>query len=389
MPQPTARDRFFSLLRTNVDQSSLVKLTLGKYRGGDEELKNLFVRPVALKGGPHLSFVYRYATRDVTKNHSLSEAVTLLDQLIGNEFLDAHLFTSSQTAQLVTGPDGSVRFHAGEKPATAPSESGNHDRARHYLIDPKAPWLSALGLTNQQGVPREGMAAKFRQINRFVELISHLCEEAKLPNHRTIEVVDMGCGKGYLTFGTAAVFKGKAQVTGIEARSELVNFCNRIATEQQFSHLRFVAGDILSTPVPAADVLIALHACDTATDDALAKGTSAQAALIVVSPCCQKELRSQLRAPDVLSGALKHGIFQERQSEFVTDALRAQLLEWAGYRTKVFEFVSTEHTAKNIMIAAIRERPPGDAALEKQIREFARFYGIRQQRFADHLGLSL
>jgi hypothetical protein len=137
------------------------------------------------------------------------------------------------------------------------------------------------------------------------------------------------------------------------------------------------------------DALIALHACDTATDDALAKGIAAGAQLIVVAPCCQKELRAQLTAPPVLAGPLRHGIFQERQAEFVTDALRAELLEWCGYRTKVLEFISTEHTAKNLMIAAVKVRPPGDAADARRVRQLAAFYGIRTQRLASHLGLKL
>lgn len=389
MSQPSAKDRFLTLLRQSVEQGTLVKMTLGKYRGAEADLKNLFVRPVALKAGPHLSFVYRYTTRDVTKNHPNAEALTLLNGLTGGDFLDAHLFTPVQTAQLVSTPEGATRLHLKTAIAAPQPPSTAHDRAREYLIPSDAPWLTALGVTNEKGVAREGMAPKFRQINRFVELISHLSDEASLPTDRPFEIVDMGCGKGYLTFGTASFFGSRAKVTGIEARPELVELCNRIAVEYAFPQLHFTAGTILDSALPTTDVLIALHACDTATDDALAKGIQANAALIVVSPCCQKELRSQLTAPPVLAEALKHGIFQERQAEFVTDALRAQLLEWAGYRTKVFEFISTEHTAKNIMIAAVRERARGDAVLETRIQEFARFYGIRQQRLASHLGLLL
>lgn len=389
MPQPTAHDRFFRLLHTSIEQSCLVKLTLGNYHGSEPELKNIFVRPVALKAGPHLSFVYRYEKRDVTKNHPIAEALPLLEQLIGKEFFDAHLFTPAQTAQLATSPDGKTRLHVQTATAAPMPTSAKHDRSREYLIPADAPWLQALGVTNDRGAPREGMAAKFRQINRFVELLNHLTDEASLPDDRPFEVADMGCGKGYLTFAAAAYFGARAHVVGIEARPELVEFCNRVASEQKFENLRFAAGNIAETPIDAADVLVALHACDTATDDALAKGIAGNARLLVVSPCCQKELRSQLTAPSVLAGALKHGIFQERQAEFVTDALRAQLLEWAGYRTKVFEFISTEHTAKNIMIAAVRERPRGDDVTENRIREFARFYGIRQQRLADLLGFTL
>ena len=138
-------------------------------------------------------------------------------------------------------------------------------------------------------------------------------------------------------------------------------------------------------------MLIALHACDTATDDALASGHRAGARLLLVAPCCQKELRPQLQAPEVLAPALRHGIWQERHAEFATDALRALLLEWAGYRTKVFEFISQEHTAKNLMIAAVRSGPQcGDDSEEaRRVRELARFYGIRSQRLAAQLGFDL
>jgi hypothetical protein len=181
-------------------------------------------------------------------------------------------------------------------------------------------------------------------------------------------------------------------VCGVEARQELVDLCSRVARETALApNLSFSAGTIAETPLDACDILIALHACDTATDDALARGVAAGAKLLVVAPCCQKELRRQLTAPPVLADALRHGIFQERQSEFVTDALRAQLLEWAGYRTKVFEFISTEHTAKNLMIAAIKEHPSSDRveAAAQRTRDFARFYGIETQHLARALGFSL
>jgi hypothetical protein len=197
----------------------------------------------------------------------------------------------------------------------------------------------------------------------------------------------MGAGKGYLTFAVAALLGERAEVRGIEVRRELVDLGNRIAREHGLApRLAFTAGTIAEASLDGCDVLIALHACDTATDDALARGIAAGARLLVVAPCCQKELRPQLTAPPVLGDALRHGIFQERQAEFVTDALRAQLLEWAGYRTKVFEFISTEHTAKNLMIAAIKDHDDGDSARAARVREFAGFYGIRRQQLARHLG---
>lgn len=392
------RARFIALLTSAISDGTLVKLTLGKHHGADATLQNLFVRPVTLKAGPHLSLLWRHATRDITKNHSPADALALIEPLIGRDFLDGHLFTPVQTAQFETRSDGSHRLSV--KTATvapAPAAEG-HDRAKDHLIPGDAPWLRALGVTNDRSLPREGMAHKFRQIQKFTELVSQLLTEAELispdaePRAGTnapIRIADMGCGKGYLTFALAAHLGAHADVIGIEFRPELVTLCNNLARESGLAgQLRFAAGDIASTVLERLDVLVALHACDTATDDALTKGIAAGARLLVVSPCCQKELRSQLTSPPVLVDALRHGIFQERQSEFVTDSLRAMLLEWAGYRTKVFEFISTEHTAKNLMIAAIKTgRARGaDSALSERIRAFAAFYGIRHQALATQLG---
>jgi protein-L-isoaspartate O-methyltransferase len=390
MPPPSARDRFLESLRTAAQDGSLAKLTLGKYRGADATLKNLFVRPVALKSGPHLAFTWRHATRDLVKNHPPAEALGMLEPLIGSDFLDAHLFTRDQTFQLECQPGGKSRLRTLRTSAASDrSESGN-DRAKSHLIPADAPWLRALGVTNDRGQPREGMADKFRQIQKFAELLAHLLTDADFPPDRTLHIVDMGAGKGYLTFALAALLGARARVHGVEARPELVALCRRLAAENGLANLAFSAGQIDSAPLDEPlDVLIALHACDTATDDALARGIAAGARLLVVAPCCQKELRPQLTAPAILADALRHGIFQERQAEFVTDALRAQLLEWAGYRTKVFEFISTEHTAKNLMIAAIKVRDSGDSARAESVRRFAEFYGIRHQRLAERLQFSL
>jgi SAM-dependent methyltransferase len=398
-----ARDRFAALLRAAVQDGTLTKLTLGKPHAADPTLRNLFVRPVALKSGPHYAFVWRHATRDVTKNHPPAETLARLEPLIGRDFLDAHLFTSTQHAQFEAKPGGADRLKvstiAAPAPCAAPAAPPAHDRTKSHLIPARAPWLHTLGVTNDAGQPREGMASKFRQIQKFAELLTDLVAEA-FPDFAAttgaappLRILDAGSGKGYLTFALAQVLGPRAHILGIERRPDLVAFCQRTAeTHGLAPGLQFAAGEIGTHPPVAAappDVLIALHACDTATDDALAVGLAAGARLLVVAPCCQKELRPQLTAPPVLAAALRHGIFQERQAEFVTDAMRALLLEWAGYRTKVFEFVSTEHTAKNLMIAAHKTHAPGDAGRAAHLREFAAFYGIRSQALARHLGFAL
>ena len=380
--------RFIALLDSAVTAGRLSKLTLSRPQGGDPTLKNLFVRPVVLAAGRRIAFVWRHQTQDITKNLEAPEALAQLKALIGTGFLSANLFTTDLSAQLSCEPDGRAKLKVMEQ-ATAALPEG-HDREKAHLIPTNAPWLQALGITNAQGKPRAEMTGKFRQIEKFAELITHLVTEAPLPKDRPWTVVDMGCGKGYLTFATAQVLGKRARVTGIELRPHLVESCTTVARKTGFAPgLEFKAGSIADSTPGEVDILIALHACDTATDDALAAGIAAKAPLIIVAPCCQKELRGQLKAPPVLSPALRHGIFQERQSEFVTDALRALLLERAGYRTKVFEFISTEHTAKNLMLVGILTRPEGNPEVTAKIQAFAAFYGITEQTLADELGVEL
>ena len=200
----------------------------------------------------------------------------------------------------------------------------------------------------------------------------------------------MGSGKGYLTFAAYDYFANVrglgAEMTGVEARQDLVDLCNQVASAAGYDGLRFVAGTIADFEVDGVDILIALHACDTATDDALYKGILASAQLIVAAPCCHKEIRRQIKPPEMLSDVLKHGSMLEREAETVTDGLRSMLLERSGYSTKVFEFVPTEHTPKNNMIVASKTGQTTDrGGLQKRIDELKSFYGITEQRLENLL----
>jgi len=390
---PPPLDRFLRLLREALAEGTLLKLTLGAPTGSDPSLRKVLVRPVTLKSGPCLAFVFRHTTQDITKNLLPDEALGRIEALLGTELKTGHLFTPAADAMLDLRDALRPRLCL-RQPSQATSTPADHDRARARLIEPDTGWLHTLGVTTTEGRVCGGMEAKFRQLNKFVELLSHLLADTKLAAVQPLRLVDMGCGKGYLTFAAWDWLRRHgwpaAEVLGIEARAELVAACRRAAAEHAPAGLSFESGTIASQALAGAEVLVALHACDTATDDALAKGVEAGAALIVVSPCCHQELRPQLVPPRVLAGALRHGILRERQAEFVTDALRAALLEWAGYETRVFEFISTEHTAKNLMLAALKRDPPGEREpLAQAARELAAFYGIRTQRLAGQLGFSL
>ena len=392
----TPREGFSRYLADAIRTNSLLSLTLGKYKGVDVSLRNIYVRPVKLRGEAQYQFLWHHSTKDITKNHTPVDALPLIERLLGSDFHSAHLFTAEITAQLEYNKKGEPRLSTG-KPSAQSVETA-HDHAKRRLLPPESQdWLQALSVTTASGTPKVGMADKHRQIQRFVELLSHLSVEAGLPVDRPLEIADMGSGKGYLTFATSDFFNivagNSANVIGIETRSELVEYCQQVASQTNRERLRFSNGSIQDAVLPELDVLLALHACDTATDDAIYRGITAKATLLVVSPCCQKELRRQLNPAPVLAAPLRHGIFQERQAEFATDALRALLLEWAGYDTKVFEFISTEHTAKNLMISAIKRKvadsPSARDELAQAAREFAAFYGIRTHALARHLAFNL
>lgn len=386
--------QFLDRLRAAIGDGTLVRVNLGGAQAIDPTLRNVFIRPIAIKGVLHLSFTYRHANRDIVKNHLPDAAVALIDDLLGQEFNDAFLSTTTGTAHLNVRKGRSPRLEFG-KPEVDEAPDLSHDRPKRRTIRTRDnPWLRDLGVTDEEGNVHAGMEAKYRQINRFVELLGPLLDDAGLPKDRPAVAVDMGCGKGYLTFALYEFLRHNgsrpARVNGIEMRGDLCDAGNRIAAAAGLDGLQFMAGTIDSTVLPKADVVVALHACDTATDDALAKGIAAGASLLVMAPCCHKEVRPQLVPPPVLADALRHGILRQREAEFVTDALRAGLLETAGYEARVFEFIAPEHTSKNLMIAAVKRKEPFDRdAAVRRVVDLAAFYGIRRQRLAGHLGVAL
>ena len=385
-------DDFLDRVRRSAQDGTLVRLNLGASVQPDG-IRNVFIRPVRLKEAPVLSFVYRHPTRDVTKNFPHDEALDLLRDLLGREFLNAFLSTTTGTAQLTFRKGRPTRMLLG-KPEVTEAPDMAHDRAKARPVPVQTTWLRELGVTAADGSVKAGMEAKFRQINRFVEVLQPLLVAAQLDPAAPLHLVDMGCGKAYLTFAAfehlSKTRAGEVTAIGVEVRPGLVEQGRSVAGRCGFTRLKFEAGDIASSRLEEASVVMALHACDTATDEALAKGVQSGAPLILVSPCCHREVRPQLSVPEPLAGPLRHGIFRERHAEFATDALRALLLEWAGYDTRVFEFISTEHTGKNLMIAAVRRKSPGDTeARARAVAEFARFHGIVRQRLAERLGFDL
>ena len=379
-------EEFLSALRESLSGGTFVRLTLAKPRGAsDPTLRNVYARLARIKGEDRLTLTFRHDTRDLVKNHAPEEGAGLIATLLGQDFLSGHLFTTGFDLQLDFNRRREPRLTRRPPTFDAPPPAA-HDRRKQRLVNPEGSvYLRALVVTDASGQVRAGAGDKFRQINKFVETVAHLLEDAGLKGRETLSLVDMGAGKGYLTFAVYDYLRNtlgvRASVVGVEARGELVELCNRVAGEAGFGGLEFRQGNIRDCEPGAVDVLVALHACDTATDEAIFKGIRAGAAVVITAPCCHKELRPQIEAPEVLGGMLRHGILLERQAEMLTDTLRALLLEASGYQTRVFEFVSTEHTRKNTMIAAVRrEGAADDAAALAEFRALKEFYGIREQR---------
>lgn len=361
-----------------------VKCSVAHPASKEQPIRKLLLRPVVIKGELRCQVVTRYATRDETKNPRFAEAVQMLEEKLGNEFLSLHLLTETEEVQLKLGKWQKMKVRTVK---AAPPLLLGHDRIKNRRINPAAPYLRALGVTDSHGKVRERMGDKFRQIERFVDLLHSAWQESALAGRREIRFCDMGAGKGYLTFAAFDYLASQGvsvQGEGIEMREDLVVLCNHVAEECGWSGgLRFVQSSIEGHTVEKVDVLIALHACNTATDDALAAGVKAGAEIILVAPCCHKEIRPQLKTDGPLADVLRFGVFAERHAEMATDALRALLLEQAGYKVRVAEFVDAEHTAKNVMLIATRGGKVEDRSA--RIAALKAFYGIDRHRLEELL----
>ncbi|UJW86665.1 class I SAM-dependent methyltransferase [Devosia sp. SL43] len=385
-------EEFLGAVKSAFAGNTLIKLKLAGYHGGEVDLKSIDVKKIVAKGVEKFSFTFHYKTRDIIKNQIQPEALGNLRTALKDEFRSAQLATTDFDMSFERNGD-KVRLKRSEV-AGRETPSTDHNRAKNRpLTETNKPYLHALGITGKDGQVRNDAQDKFRQINKMVEIFAPLIQAIKTDRPR---IVDMGAGKGYLDFALYDYLTTTAlrpvDMIGVEMRDKLVSDGNATAAQSGFDGLSFAPGTILDYDASGADAVIALHACDTATDDAIFKGISAGASLIAVAPCCHKQIRRQMEAGQPatqLDVLLRHGIFLERQAEMVTDTLRALLLELNGYRTKVFEFVSDAHTPKNNLIVAEKDGRAGRdrEALLKQIADVKAMFGVERHYLEGLLGL--
>jgi len=382
---------FIEKLEYFIQHKELIKLVLNGKKNKLSDLKSIIISIVEIKKGMKLNFVYHHDTKDITKNYDFPEGIALIKSAIEADFYNADLFANTENMSLISNQKGKVQLKT-NAPTLQPMSEFKHDRVKERLINTTGNvYLRELGITNANGEVRREMSDKYKQINRYIELLEPNLDELSITDD--YHVVDMGAGKGYLTFALydylSNIKKKNIQMTGVEYREDLVNVCNAIARKSSFQHLTFIQGSIEKTELPQIDILIALHACDTATDDAIYRGIQSNASLIVCAPCCHKQIRKEFNVTNELSHVMKFGILKERQAEIITDSLRALIMEAFGYKTNVFEFISTEHTPKNVMIVGrkVFETNPEKQQLLDNIAAIKQFFGIKKHYLETLLGI--
>ena len=369
---------FLQQLKASLEKRSFQKMTLSKCAGADPSLLNLYIRPVEIKRQLKASLVWHYKTRDITQNIDLEDLVQTIEPLLGSEFLSIDLYTTEDTFTLLFNKKRVAKLLK-KKPEQRQSPVLSHDREKKRIFAAKgARYLQTLGICAENGELLKEGQKKFRQIDKYIEIIDSVLR--KHPLGQQPHIVDMGSGKGYLTFALYDFMKNTLQLdvsfTGIELRQNLVDFCNKLAVDCGFDKLDFQAKDIFEYQCEKLDMLIALHACDIATDIAIAKGIQAGAEIIIVAPCCHKQIRKQMHPTTAMAEITRFGIMEERQSELLTDGIRALLMEASGYQVKVLEFVSVEHTPKNMMIIGVKHKANPNAL--PKIAEIKATFGIEE-----------
>ena len=372
--------QFINAVQQAIEIQNFDRLILSQYKGELEQLEKMTFRVISLQNQTMMSCLYHYKTQDVTKNYPMDDCFEVIQQLFA-QCKQANLFTYEQEIQLKKNKKKALLSYS----KTAPQKSNlneQHDRVKQRYVEQESYFLQPLGITDAKAQIIPSMARKWKQINKFVEIFSGALEKIE-QSEQALHVVDFGSGKGYLTFALydyLAKNQGLPHVTGVELNPKMVEFCQNVATQSNFQHLDFFQGDVRTYAPEKLDVMIALHACDVATDFAIHTGIRLNAQMIMCAPCCHKELRPQLKSPIVLAPMLQFGIHAGQQAEMLTDTIRALLLNAYGYDTKVFEFVALEHTSKNKMILATKRKnfTAPDEQVLAQIAALKHMYGIQQ-----------
>ena len=369
-----------------LNRDSFVRAVFsGQQKGSTVEWVKVVVRPVEIKGAINLQFSYFDEKKDLTKNYSFEESAPKVDELLALSFRNIFVEDGSGGLQVNISKKGKVLVNEARPSTSMPALDLTHDRQKSRLLttENSAPFLQAAGIMTKDGKIRADMQRKFKQINEFLRLVDET-DSFEDFRGKPVHIVDFGCGNAYLTFAIYYylhdILALDAHVAGVDLKADLIERHQQKAGALGWDQLTFHTGTIAEyQPTIIPDVVLALHACDTATDDALAQGIRWNSKLILCAPCCQHELQEQmshLPMPTQLLPIFHHGILFERMGDILTDTFRATILRIMGYRTDVTQFVPIEHTAKNLMIRAVKTSPPGNARWVEEYKNLKAFWHL-------------
>lgn len=381
-------ENYRDLIRQHIyDEDTFVRATFsGRQRSvkDNEALpwRKLVIRPVKLKSGRHLQFSYFDDKKDITKNYAGDELQSALDNALALPFANFVVQSTSGDIQVQIGKKGTPMIHRARAQETRTIED-SHDHEKAAILPGADAYLQAVGITTQDGKVKVGMHSKFRQINEFLKMVSEtgaLQAFAGTP----VNVLDAGCGNAYLTFALyhymTDILGLEVDLVGVDIKADLLERHREKAAHLGWTGLHFQPSTIIDyQPAVPPDMVVALHACDTATDEAIAQGIRYGSKLVVCAPCCQHNLQEQLRTqptPLPFAPVLRHGILHERLGDLLTDSFRALILRMMGYRTDVIQFVADEHTPKNVMIRAVKAFDPGDPRATEEYAQLKQFWGV-------------
>ena len=373
-------EKITQTLCSAMDSGKLVKMIFAGKRRKSIEYKKVTMRPVTIKGEYMYQAEFHFDKKVTHENIPYFDGIDFAENLIRQDFKQVNILTETEDIQILASKPEKPRITRQNTSRRAGDLS--HDKKKRYIIDDGVPcdFLIKLGVMSPEGKVYKKHYSKFRQINRFLEIADNCFES--LPQSGTLRIIDFGCGKSYLTFGLyyylKLIRKRDVEIIGLDLKEDVIRFCNDVASQLGYDGLRFLTGDIADYESDGADMVVTLHACDTATDFALINAVRWQSKVILSVPCCQHELFSQIRNP-INEPMLKHGIIKDKFTELLTDGLRGLKLESVGYDVNMIEFTSLEHTSKNIMIKAIMPDKPNSSAMKKAADEYEAlkdFYGV-------------
>ena len=383
-------ETFLNRVADAAEQSALVKITLSKPAAKRDELRNVYVKPVLIKEKRLFAFTYRYERRDEVKNYDTAQMLETLREMIPVRFLNAVLFTVNEDIALLVSSKGKATMQT-KQVQDSRVQNLDHDKQKNRLINSANPWWYQLGLTTREGKVTADMQHKFKQICKYVEIVESLVRPMRFDG--TVHVADMGAGKGYLTFALHELLTQRlnldVDIKGVEIRPDLVLKINEVIKSDHLKGLEFVESSIEAYHPDKLDVLIALHACNTATDDAIASGIKAGAGLIVCAPCCHKQIRQEMERSGKKDELTRFGILMERQAAMVTDVIRALALEYFGYKVQIMEFVEMDDTPKNILLVGQKHENNVDKTdIALRINALKQQYGISQHYIEKALNIN-